>query len=378
MIELQSKQSAKTSSIDAWNRSHRMQLAGDWLFRAHAVCPKGGLSKGYDLLRRCWMPSYPETTGYTIPTLLNMGKSLDQPKYFRLALRLADYLLASATAEGGVAHWRRDSGREPIVFDTGQVIFGWLAAFEASGEKRFLQAAQRAGCWLVSVQDSSGAWTRYQHLNVTKVIDTRVSWALLRLHEHTNDDRFARAAISNLNWALKQQDIDGWFRNCAFADSDDPLTHTLAYAAEGLFECGAILGESRYVDSAGRTADAFLSCQLPDGSLKSTYDRGWRATSRSSCLSGNCQASRLWLRLCQDQDGHPYQAAAARAMHFVASTQNLTTKNPNVRGAIAGSHPIYGRYERMKYPNWAVKFFVDALLSFSSSGLEQTNSVYVG
>ena len=33
-----------------------------------------------------------------------------------------------------------------------------------------------------------------------------------------------------------------------------------------------------------------------------------------------------------------------------------------MRGAIKGSHPIWGGYLFGTYPNWAVKFFMDALL----------------
>jgi hypothetical protein len=33
-----------------------------------------------------------------------------------------------------------------------------------------------------------------------------------------------------------------------------------------------------------------------------------------------------------------------------------------VRGGIAGSLPIWGDYSRFEYPNWAAKFFADALL----------------
>ncbi|MGF1595582.1 MAG: hypothetical protein ACFCVK_01410 [Acidimicrobiales bacterium] len=35
---------------------------------------------------------------------------------------------------------------------------------------------------------------------------------------------------------------------------------------------------------------------------------------------------------------------------------------PEIRGAIKGSHPIWGRYAPLGYPNWATKFFLDALL----------------
>jgi hypothetical protein len=72
---------------------------------------------------------------------------------------------------------------------------------------------------------------------------------------------------------------------------------------------------------------------------------------------------RLWLRLYETFGNQDYYVAAKQAITFVARTQNLKASNPNIRGAIAGSYPFYGRYERFKYPNWASKFFVDALLT---------------
>jgi uncharacterized protein YyaL (SSP411 family) len=260
-----------------------------------------------------------------------------------------------------VAHWA-STDSYPIVFDTGQVVFGWLAAFDASGDERYLRAAERSGDWLVSVQDPSGSWKEYQHLGVEKVIDTRVAWALLELHERTHQVAYRRAAVRNLEWAEQQQDADGWFRRCAFVEGEDPFTHTLAYTAEGLFECGRLLNEERYIEAALLTADALLARQHPDGRLVSTYSSAWRETSRSSCLTGNCQMSRLWLRIYETSGNRTCYTAAKKAITFVARTQNLATSSTNIRGAIAGSYPIFGRYERFKYPNWAVKFYVDALL----------------
>ena len=33
-----------------------------------------------------------------------------------------------------------------------------------------------------------------------------------------------------------------------------------------------------------------------------------------------------------------------------------------MRGAIPGSAPIWGAYSRFEFPNWAAKFFADALI----------------
>jgi hypothetical protein len=43
------------------------------------------------------------------------------------------------------------------------------------------------------------------------------------------------------------------------------------------------------------------------------------------------------------------------------STQDLITADDDVRGGIKGSNPVWGRYAPMSFPNWAAKFFVDAM-----------------
>ncbi len=356
----------------------RLIAAVDWIKRAHTSANDGGISKGYNLLRGRWFPSYPETTGYTIPSLLNMALVLNRPDLQTLAFSLADYLLERATPEGGVAHWQANSKPNPIVFDTGQVIFGWLAAFEAGGDERYLYAATHAGNWLASIQHASGVWREHQHLNVEKVIDTRVDWALLRLYQHTHNELYLQTAVHNLEWALQQQDSEGWFRHCAFLVEEDPFTHTLAYTAEGFFECGQLLREERYIAASRLTADALLNRQHNDGSLASTYGAGWRETSRSSCLTGNCQMARLWLCFYELSGQKAYHTAAAKAITFVARTQKLQTSNPDLYGAIAGSYPIYGLYERFKYPNWATKFFIDALLALETVEGRAAPAHYVG
>ena len=87
------------------------------------------------------------------------------------------------------------------------------------------------------------------------------------------------------------------------------------------------------------------------------------------------QMARLWLCFYQIEGDQAYYTAAQKAIAFVATTQNIDTANSNVRGAIAGSFPIYGHYERLKYPNWAAKFFVDALLALEQV-INPTNATY--
>jgi hypothetical protein len=221
------------------------------------------------------------------------------------------------------------------------------------------------------VQDKSGAWVRFQHLDVVKVIDTRVAWGLLVLSQEVSSDHYVVAARRNLDWAIDQQQANGWFQHAAFRESETPYTHTLAYTAEGLLESGKLLGEPRYVDAAERLARALLSRQGANGRLAAAYDSTWRPTLRSSCLTGNCQMARIWLEFYRRTREEPFYRAAHSAVAFVAATQDTETRNPNLRGGIAGSFPIWGRYERFAYPNWAAKFFIDAILALGSIGAEK-------
>jgi hypothetical protein len=44
------------------------------------------------------------------------------------------------------------------------------------------------------------------------------------------------------------------------------------------------------------------------------------------------------------------------------SLQVVDTADPALDGAIPGSFPLFGEYMRAGYPNWATKYFIDALL----------------
>jgi len=340
-----------------------------WIVRARASGSDGGIPANFDLVRNRWAASYPETTGYTVPTLLACARRLHGPDLRSLALSLADYLLDVGTLEGGVGHWKRraDGPQTPVVFDTGQVILGWLAAWHDTRDARYLDAAVAAAEWLLQAQDETGAWIQYQHLGYAKVIDARVAWAMLKVAQAYPAYTCESAVRSCLDWVLSQQQGNGWFNRAGFQAGRDPFTHTIAYTAEGLLESGILLDEPRYTDASRKVADVLLTLQRTDGSLASTYDDTWHPTSRSSCLTGNCQIALLWHRFYELLGDTRYLEAASRAIAFVAATQNLTSSHPGVRGAIAGSFPVYGRYERLKYPNWAAKFFIDALLALADA-----------
>jgi hypothetical protein len=53
---------------------------------------------------------------------------------------------------------------------------------------------------------------------------------------------------------------------------------------------------------------------------------------------------------------------ALSIINHLKSTQSLNDRDPDIRGAISGSLPIWGGYGSFAFPNWAGKFFADALM----------------
>jgi len=174
-------------------------------------------------------------------------------------------------------------------------------------------------------------------------------------------ERFRDAAVRNVEWALAQQQENGWFpHNCLFDDTQ-PYTHTIAYAQRGVLEIGAALGNERYIAAAVKIGEAMLKAQPPSGAMPGRFDRDWRPTVRWSCLTGVAQLAINWARLYQLTADDRYRQATRRANRFLKTTQKLDG-DPDERGGIKGSHPIDGKYHPWQYPNWAAKFFADSLM----------------
>ena len=335
--------------------------AAEWLLRAQQATPDDGVSGAYSF-EDGWVASYPETTGYIIPTLLGVAEYLGDPRYRDRALAMAEWELGIQYPDGGFPGHFVDRRNPPIVFNTGQIIFGLVAAHEATGDAEFLGAARRAGDWLLSQQDPDGAWRRSDYRGHVHTYNTRTAWALIELGLRTGSDSYVRAGELHLDWAIGQQEPNGWFRDCAFAPGRDPYLHTIAYASQGLLEAGLRLDRAEYVTAARRACEAVLVRMRADGSIAGTFDSGWRPTARYSCLTGNAQMAAQWFRLYAVTGDPTFEEGARKANRFLRSLQDCETANPAVRGAIKGSHPIWGRYLFGTFPNWAVKFFIDAIL----------------
>jgi len=333
--------------------------AEEWLKRAHDQGSDSGVSYGYSI-RGGWRPSYRETSGYIATTFFNLANHHKDPDFRNRALRICRWLLEVQNDDGSFSNPRY--GPEGIVFDTGQDLFGLVRAYEETGEEAYKNGGRRAANWLVSVADSQGCWTRYEHFNIPHVYNTRTAWALLRMNQVEQSDAREAIARANLDWALREQLPNGFFEKCAFKRGVAPFTHTIAYATRGLLESGELLNDDRYVLSAQRCADAALEHLRDDGFLPGQISTDGSEATSYCCLTGNCQFSIVWAKFFDHTGNEKYRNAVLRATDYVLQRQDIYTNNDDIRGAIKGSYPIWGRYAPLSFPNWPAKFFVDAML----------------
>jgi len=277
---------------------------------------------------------------------------------------MADWLLRtqldSGAFPGGVDP---DPGSDPSVFNTGQILFGLVRAFEETGDEQFLDAVERAATWLVDVQHEKGYWDQFDYRGEIHSYCSRVGWALLEAHSVTGNDVFLNSATTHLEWVTSTQTDDDWFEYAAFSPGELPYLHTIAYTVRGLLEGGLLLDDERFVTTARATADRLLKCQREKGVLRGAYNRSWNG-SDFYCLTGNAQTALVWLRLYERFGDERYLDGATTEVEFLKRHHRLDEQSA-LRGGIQGSQPVWGPYMRFRYPNWAVKFFCDAIMAKS-------------
>jgi uncharacterized protein YyaL (SSP411 family) len=344
-------------------KNEALDKAAGWLMTAQKANHDGGMGS-YHLINK-WSSSYPETTGYIIPTLINYGKKYNQQKALDSALIAADFLLKIQKESGGWQGGRIGENKPEIVFNTGQVMRGMIAAYEYTKDQKYLGSAIKAGLWLSTIQHPEGFWQTHALMEKARVYDTFVDVPLLQLYELTGEDRYRQTAIKNLDWVIRDKmQENGWFEDCdnTVKRNEKPILHTIAYTLDGLIECSLILKDDQYIKAAVKGADKLRDIFLLKGFLNGRYDRNWNGSEYMIC-TGCAQMAIAWLKLYKVYNDKAYLEAAQQMTNLLIFIQSRGFKEKeDTLGAIPGSFPLWGRYEPFAFPNWATKFFCDALM----------------
>lgn len=356
---------------ELWHLPHKPQTdevhlkaAMDWLCVAQDATKDGGVSALYDLWKRQWAASYRETTGYIIETFLEYYHLTGKKEYIERATQMGDWELSVQCNDGAVGEIQKDDSVGKKIFNTGQVMLGYNALYKETGDKKYLEASQKGANWIVSTQEADGSWVRFTNkTNEPKTYQSRVAWPLLALWNITNDTKYKVSAEKAIVWILQQQQGNYWFDNTGFSDA--PFTHLIAYTISGLLESYRILGaaDKQLLDAWYGAADTVLEYynQHRNKFLPATFDSEWRSQDIYSCLTGNAQLAIVWMQTYQLTGEEKFLEGAWAMLEQTKSLQCMTGR-PELYGGILGSYPVDGNYSPYKLPNWAPKFFADALM----------------
>ena len=324
-----------------------------------------------------WTTSYPETTGYIISTLLSLANAiaegrLDVPhssdELIARAERAGQFLLKIQLSNGAFPAGEIGNNSEnPSPFNTAQIINGLQQLYELNGGPEYRDAAIRAANWLVELQDSDGAWREWFYHNIPATYATHLACWVAELGHLLNDEKLLNCALANANWVLDCQDPHtGFIDKCGFTEEEQALRiadlHTIAYNQAGLIRIGKALGDDRIIGAAKFAADGVLATLNRLDWLPGVLNHQWQSKANSACLTGCAQMALIWLDLYELSSEEKYLDGAEQAIELVKRGQLLESDNPALRGAIPGSDPLWGWYNDGIMPNWAAKFFIDALL----------------
>lgn len=329
----------------------RSNAALSWLRQSiEATGGKGSSHSWHPLFG--WAKAYPETTGYLVETLLAYADKKQDGLLRQLAFDGVKWLetvqLSSGAFPGLLA-----GNQQPSVFNTSQILFAALPK----------DCMERAVSWLLSILESDGAWRQAAFVpDFVPSYYTRAIWGVL----HANDTLQILEVESLMRRALhfyaKRFLPNGVVRDWGFRPGEAAFTHTMAYTLEGFLECAIRLGEREIFDKTTQSVEWLLIERArAGGRTAGRYDEHWRGDYSFVCVTGNCQLSILCHKIWEHTGEPKFREAARSFLLEVMKFQKLGA-NKNTFGALPGSAPFWGAYLPFRYPNWAAKFFLDAML----------------
>jgi len=346
-----------------------------WIIEAQR--PDGGIAAYYSLLTG-YSQSYPEVTGYILSTLYDFAHSTGDDRAVSVAESATRWLLSlqipTGAFPGGLHHGPATHESQPSVFNTGQILQGLVRAHVETNRPEILQAAVASGDWLIKVQQPDGSWSgpaAYQ--NAAHTYYSMVAWALAELSDDAGDRQFGFAAERNLDWVLSQFRPSGWIDGIKLQGHPNYL-HFIAYVLQGILECGILRQRNDAIEAVAKSSWVLLRKFETNKFLPGAFESDFKNGQHFTCLTGNAQMSCVWLRLFEVTGDLRYLNAALK-MNEMLKQLIPTRGGRGIVGGVSGSHPIWSRYQPLRYISWGNKFFADALLleqrltlAFAASG----------
>jgi len=356
-------------TLDEWEK--RTDAALLWIRRSiEATGGKGSAHSWHPLFG--WSKAYPETTGYLIETLLDYAECKQDESLRVLAFSCVNWLETIQLPSGAFAGLLAGNSK-PSVFNTSQILFGLtnisVAHFKSVPHLNEQGPSERAVSWLLSNLDSDGAWRAHSFVpGFVPSYYTRAVWGVLHANDSLKNPEVEGLMRHSLHFFAERFLPNGAVKDWGFRLGEAAFTHTLVYTLEGFWESAKRLGEQAIIDKTIASLERLLAERArAGGRTAGRYDEAWKGDYSFLCITGNCQLSMLCSKLWKHTGEPKFREAASSFLTEIIGFQKLSA-NKNSFGALPGSAPFWGAYLPFRYPNWAAKFFLDAVSRNAVSG----------
>lgn len=289
--------------------------------------------------------SYPEVTGYYIPSLIRWG-------YRDLAEQYANWLMDIQKADGS---WYDTDDQSAYIFDSAQILKGLLAIWDIHPDKKRVEKAIRDGAdWILSCMTPEGrlvtpdetCWGNDED-TCSELIHTYCLSPIIEAGKRLENDEYIQKAHLSLEYYKR------CYKNKILNFS--LLSHFYAYVVEAMLD----LGE---VDMARQAMKNIEKYQKTSGAVPAYNNVDW------VCSTGLFQLSLIWFRLGDEEHGN-------KAFEYACKLQNES-------GGWFGSYISEDDSEETNtyFPNqeisWANKYFLDALYYKNLCQFQNTASIF--
>ena len=361
-----------SAAFSRHENSDHIRMILNWFRNAQEYNKDGGFPFGIDIGKylagaQTYGPSYPETSGYILASLVLAQKQGYKQVTQSMLDYTADYLVENQRVDGGYRTVLSSTSSHSLTFDTGQVLCG-LTQYQANYPRDDVaECIERAANWMASQIENNGAYkVQSTFFGEQRCYYTRATIGLALAAKLNNREDWRDAAIRNINWAIQFQDDDGWFDRFSFPDGELSNLHGISYTIRGILDTGILFGIEEFVDSAILATNSMLNANAPKQNTSSSFPghftTGFRSVSREIIPTGLAQLSIICLKLGRITGQQSYTDFAQRQVENLKTMHLQNFQDPCIDGLLPGSWPLNGRYEPYFLPNWPIKFFLDALL----------------
>lgn len=331
----------------------------------NSLLPEGGAAGKYNLMTHGYNEGYPMSVANWVPLLTRIQQYY--PEIYTsvfadrdIAKELVNWLLRTQRRDGTFPGGYGDyMNQAPKVFNNGMIIHGLLDYYNAYGDQELIEACCKCADWLVKVQSSDGSWRQFTIHQLSS--NTPTAAALFRLAAITGKEEYRFAANKNVSFALDLQLPNGYFKGNGFDTQTKAFTITIAYAINGLLECGILESNTQWKDAASRALTRVLAAVNHTGFLVGELDENFQSSSSFSCLPGSCLLAIVGYKMTSLSGNKGLKSNSDLLVDYVKRRQ-MASKNPGIRGGISGSWPVSGNYCSYEITSWGVRYFTEAIM----------------